>query len=153
MRSRVKTPDATIGGMVSGIHALIYTKDPDGVRAFFRDVLGFPYVDAHDGWLIFALPPAELGIHPADDEGRHELWLMCDDLQATVEELKGKGVEFTRPVTDQGFGLVTWLRTPGGGELPLYEPKHLSPLIDAQGAGQPLRGQRPSEESGGTPTS
>ena len=120
--------------MISGIHALIYTKDPDGVRAFFRDVLGFQYVDAHDGWLIFALPPAELGIHPADHEGRHELWLMCEDLHATVEELKGKGVEFTRPITDQGFGLVTWLRTPDGGELPLYEPKHLSPLI--QGAGQ-----------------
>ena len=122
--------------MVSGIHALIYTKDPDGVRTFFRDVLGLPYVDAHDGWLIFALPPAELGIHPADDEGRHELWLMCDDVHATVEELRQKGVEFTRPITDQGFGLVTRLRTPGGGELPLYQPRHLSPLLDAQAPGQ-----------------
>lgn len=136
MCSLVKAHDATIGAMVSGIHALIYTKDPDGVRAFFRDVLGFPYLDAHDGWLIFALPPAELGIHPADDEGRHELWLMCDDVHATVEELRQKGVEFTRPITDQGFGLVTRLRTPGGGELPLYQPRHLSPLLDAQAPGQ-----------------
>lgn len=136
MRSPVKAHDARIGDMVSGIHALIYTKDPDGVRAFFRDVLGLPSVDAHDGWLIFALPPAELGVHPADDEGRHELWLMCDDVHATVEELRHKGVEFTRPITDQGFGLVTRLRTPGGGELPLYQPKHLSPLIDAKGRGQ-----------------
>ena len=114
--------------MITGVHALIFTRDADGVRAFFRDVLGFPSVDAGGGWLIFALPPAELGIHPTDDKGQHELYLMCDDIHATVEELKMKGVEFTRPVSDEGFGLVTWAKIPGSGELALYEPKHPTPL-------------------------
>jgi predicted enzyme related to lactoylglutathione lyase len=110
--------------MITGVHALVYTKDAEGVRAFFRDVLGFPSVDAGHGWLIFALPPAELGIHPADEDPHHELYLMCDDVNATIAQLKSKGVEFTRPVTDQGYGLVTSIRLPGGGELGLYQPKH-----------------------------
>jgi predicted enzyme related to lactoylglutathione lyase len=114
--------------MITGIHALIYTKDADGVRAFFRDVLGFSSVDAGHGWLIFALPPAELGIHPADEGGQHELYLMCDDVKATVKELKSKGVVFTRPIKDAGFGLVTAVKIPGGGELGLYEPRHRTPL-------------------------
>ena len=114
--------------MITGVHALIFTRDADGVRAFFRDVLGFPSVDAGGGWLIFALPPAELGIHPTDEKGQHELSLMCDDIHSTVEDLKRKGVEFTRPVSDEGFGLVTSAKIPGGGELALYEPKHPTPL-------------------------
>lgn len=114
--------------MITGVHALIYGRDADGVRAFFRDVLGLSSVDAGGGWLIFALPPAELAAHPADGDGHHELYLMCDDVHATVEELTGKGVEFTRPISDQGFGLVTALRLPGGGELCVYEPRHPSPL-------------------------
>jgi predicted enzyme related to lactoylglutathione lyase len=114
--------------MITGIHALIYTKDAEGVRAFFRDVLGFSSVDAGHGWLIFALPPAELGIHPADEGGQHELYLMCDDVKATVKELKSKGVVFTRPIKDAGFGLVTAVKIPGGGELGLYEPRHPTPL-------------------------
>ena len=76
--------------MINGIHALIYTKDADGVRAFFRDVLKWPSVNAGHGWLIFALPPAELGIHPTDGDGRHELYIMCEDIQVTVQELKDK---------------------------------------------------------------
>ena len=110
--------------MITGVHALLYTKDADAVRIFFRDVLGFTGVDAGDGWLIFALPPAELGIHPTDEDDRTELYLMCTDVEASVEELKGKGVEFTGPITDQGWGLVTSLALPGGGTLGLYQPKH-----------------------------
>ena len=107
---------------------MIFTRDAEGLRAFLRDVLGLRSVDAGGGWLIFALPPAELAAHPADEDGRHELYLMCEDVHAAVEELKGKGVEFARPVTDEGFGLVTAIKLPGGGELGLYEPRHASPL-------------------------
>jgi predicted enzyme related to lactoylglutathione lyase len=113
--------------MITGVHALIFSQDADGVRAFFRDVLGFSSVDAGGGWLIFALPSAELGVHP-DAGNRHELYLMCDDIHATVEELKAKGAEFTGPISDQGFGPVTAIRMPGGGELALYQPKHPSAL-------------------------
>ena len=110
--------------MITGVHALVFSKDAEAVRAFFRDVLGLPSVDAGGGWLIFALPPAELAAHPAEQSGAHELYLMCDDIAATVEELKAKGVEFPTPVTEQGFGLMTRLKLPGGGELGLYEPRH-----------------------------
>jgi len=114
--------------MITGIHALIYTKKANAVRTFFRDVLKWRSVDAHDGWLIFALPPAELGIHPTETAGYHELWLMCDDIDSTVDDLKNKGVEITRPIKDEGFGLTTSLRIPGADELWIYEPKHKSPL-------------------------
>ena len=113
--------------MIIGVHALIYSKDADGARAFFRDVLKFSFVDAGDGWLIFALPPAELGIHPSHKGSRHELYLMCDDVKATVKELKKKGIKFTQPIKDAGYGLVTSLKIPGGGELGLYEPRHPRP--------------------------
>ena len=110
--------------MITGVHALIYTKNADEVRAFFRDVLGFASVNAGEDWLIFALPPAELAIHPSDDKDQHELFLMCDDLKATMTQLKKKGVEFTRGVVDEGWGLVTSIKLPGGGALGLYQPKH-----------------------------
>jgi predicted enzyme related to lactoylglutathione lyase len=110
--------------MINGVHAIVYTKAPEEVRSFFRDVLGLSSVDAGHGWLIFALPPAELGVHPSDDESFHELYLLCDDIHATMEELKGKGVEFSRPLSEQGWGFVTSIRMPGGGELGLYQPKH-----------------------------
>jgi predicted enzyme related to lactoylglutathione lyase len=113
--------------MITGVHAIIYTKDPDAVRAFFRDVLAFPSVDAGQGWLIFAVPPAELAAHPAGDAGHHELFLMCDDAHTTVDELKRKGVEISHPIRDEGFGLMTAIKLPGGGELGLYEPKHPTP--------------------------
>jgi predicted enzyme related to lactoylglutathione lyase len=113
--------------MITGVHGIIYTKDADGVRAFFRDVLEFSSVDAGQGWLIFALPPAELAAHPADEASHHELYLMCDDAHATVDELKRKGVEFSRPISDEGFGLITAIKLPGGGELGLYEPRHPTP--------------------------
>jgi predicted enzyme related to lactoylglutathione lyase len=113
--------------MITGAHAIIHTKNPDRVRAFFRDVLEFSSVDAGDGWLIFALPPAELAAHPAADASHHELYLMCDDIHATVEELATKGVEFSRPISDERWGLITAIKMPDGGELGLYEPKHPTP--------------------------
>ena len=113
--------------MINGVHALIYSKDVDAARAFFRDVLRFPFVDAGEGWLIFALPPAELGIHPSRKGARHELHLMCDDVKTTVNEMKRKGIEFTQPIKDAGYGLVTSLKIPGGGEMGLYEPRRPRP--------------------------
>ena len=113
--------------MITGAHSIIYTSDADGVRAFFRDVLELPHVDAGHGWLIFALPPAEVAAHPTDAAGRHELYLMCDDIHAAVEELGAKGVEFSRPIEEERWGLVTAIRLPGGVELGLYEPRHPTP--------------------------
>jgi hypothetical protein len=113
--------------MITGVHALIYAKQAGEVRAFFRDILGLPSVDAGQGWLIFALPPAELAVHPAD-EAAHELYLMCDDVHATMAELKQRGVTFSQPVAEQSWGLVTSIRLPGGAEMRLYEPRHRSPL-------------------------
>jgi len=109
--------------MINGAHVIIYSQDAAADRAFFRDVLGYPHVDAGGGWLIFRLPPAEVAVHPAERPS-HELFLMCDDIAATVEELTAAGVEFTEPVTDAGWGLRTVLRLPGGGEVGLYEARH-----------------------------
>ena len=112
--------------MLTGAHAIIFANDPENVRAFYRDVLRLPSVDAGGGCQIFALPPAELAAHPSDDQ-HHQMYLRCEDIQATVDELKAKGVEFTRLVTDAGWGLLTALEPPGGGELALYEPRHPRP--------------------------
>jgi catechol 2,3-dioxygenase-like lactoylglutathione lyase family enzyme len=114
--------------VITGVHAIVYTPDPEGLRAFFRDVLGMRSVDAGNGWPIFALPPAELAVHPADGPGQHLLYLMCDDINATVEELRGKGVEFSTGITEAGWGLMTTLTLPDGSDLALYEPRHPSPL-------------------------
>ena len=111
--------------MIAAAHVLIYADDAEATRAFFRDVLGWKNVDAEDGWLIFALPPAELAVHPG--EASHQLYLMCDDIAATTTELRARGVEFARDVSDQGWGLLTAIKLPGGGELGLYEPKHPLP--------------------------
>jgi len=113
--------------VINGLHSIVYATDADAARAFFRDVLDFPHVDAGGGWLIFRTPPAEVAVHPADTPGTHELYLMCDDIEATVAGLTAKGVEFTTPVTDQGWGLMTTLKVPGAGTMGLYEPKHPSP--------------------------
>ena len=114
--------------MITGVHALVFSPEAEKVRAFFGDVLGMSSVDAGNGWLIFALPPAELAVHPADGDARHELYLMCDDIHATLAELRAKGVEMAREVSDQGWGLVAAIRLPDGAELPIYEPWHASPL-------------------------
>lgn len=113
--------------MITGAHSIVYSSDAEGVRAFFRDVLELPSVDAGHGWLIFALPPAEVAAHPTDGGARHELYLMCDDIRGTVDELRGKGVEFSRPIAEERWGLVTAIRLPGGAELGLYEPRHPKP--------------------------
>ena len=113
--------------MINGAHVILFREDAEAARAFFRDVLGLRSEDAGGGWLIFALPPAELACHPSSGPSQ-ELYLMCDDIQATVSELEAKGVEFTAPVSDEGFGLLTKMRVPGAGELGLYEPRHATPL-------------------------
>jgi predicted enzyme related to lactoylglutathione lyase len=112
--------------MITAVHTLVYANDPEQARAFFRDILGWPHVDAGGGWLIFRTGASELGVHPIDtsDAGHHLITLMCDDIHATVAELEVKGVEFTRPVRDDGFGLTTDFVVPGGGQMQLYEPRH-----------------------------
>ena len=110
--------------MISGAHIVLYSQNAEADRAFFRDVLGFKYVDAGHGWLIFKLPPAEVAVHPATETESHELFLMCDDLEQTVADLTSRGVEFTRPAEDQRWGILTAIRLPGGGELGLYQPRH-----------------------------
>ena len=109
--------------MINGAHVIIYSRDAEADRAFFRDVLEYPHVDAGHGWLIFKLPPAEVAVHPADTES-HELFLMCDDLDQTIADLKAKGVEFVQPVQEERWGVLTSIRLPGGGEVGLYQPLH-----------------------------
>ena len=120
---------------ITGVHALINTPEPEALRATLRDVLGWRAVHAHPeatderltNWLIFELPPAELGVHPADDT-THSIALICDDIEATVEELRAKGVEFNGGVEDMGWGLVTTMLLPGGVEVMLYEPRHVTAI-------------------------
>ena len=113
--------------MITGMHAVVFSPQAGKVRGFFADVLGLPSVDAGAGWLIFALPPAELAVHPADGDSHHELYLMCDDIHATLAELRSKGAEIARDVCDQGWGLLAAIRLPDGSELPIYQPRHPSP--------------------------
>jgi len=108
--------------MINGAHTIVYSQDADADRAFFRDVLGFPAVDAGGGWLLFALPPSELAVHPSDAPS-HELFFMCDDLTTTMAELEAKGVAFD-VVTEERWGVLTSMALPGGGRVALYEPRH-----------------------------
>lgn len=110
--------------MIFGVHALIHTQRAEAVRAFLRDVVGWSHVDDGGGWLIFAMPPAEVGVHPTDGAGSVELHLMCDDLEATMAELAAKGVEFAGGVEDRDYGMVTTIRLPDGSGLGLYQPRH-----------------------------
>src|ERR1700688_2639039 len=112
--------------MISGAHMIIYSADAEADRAFFRDVLGFPSVDAGRGWLIFALPTAEAAFHPAEGSDRHELYLMCDDLKAEMAALSAKGVECLDALEER-WGSITKIRLPGGGQIGLYQPKHPRP--------------------------
>ena len=129
-------PRLYAGAMIAAVHTVLYAHDADAARAFFREVLGMDSVDAGDGWLIFALPSAELACHPGAgriagrEEGRSELFLMCTDVDSTRRELEDRGVEFVDAVRDQGYGLVTRFRVPGYGEIGLYEPRHASPLAE-----------------------
>ncbi len=108
---------------ITGTHALLYTSEPEAVRQIFREVVGFEHVDAGEGWLIFRLPPAEVGIHPSEGPA-HQLSFMCDDIGATVADLRAKGIEIPDEPEDQGFGVVTMMHLPGGLEILLYEPRH-----------------------------
>jgi predicted enzyme related to lactoylglutathione lyase len=110
--------------VITAIHTLVYAEDADAARNFFRDVLGWPHVDAGGGWLIFRTGGAELGVHPGGPEAHHEVSLMCDDIEDTIAEWMGKGVEFTRAVRDDGFGLTVGFIVPGAGEMQLYQPLH-----------------------------
>jgi catechol 2,3-dioxygenase-like lactoylglutathione lyase family enzyme len=117
--------------VIAGAHTILYADDAEKARAFLRDVLGTSGVDAGDGWLIFALPPGEIAVHPESERrpsGSHELYFMCHDIEQTVADLEAKGVEFTAPVSDEGWGLLTRLKVPGAGEIGLYQPRHPSPL-------------------------
>jgi predicted enzyme related to lactoylglutathione lyase len=113
--------------VINGVHAVVFSAEAEKVRAFFGDVLGMGSADAGGGWPIFALPPAELAVHPAEGESRHELYLMCDDIRGTLAELAAKGVEVARDVSDQGWGLLAAIRLPDGSELAIYQPRHPSP--------------------------
>jgi hypothetical protein len=110
--------------MINGAHAILYSDDADATRATLAKVLATRSVDAGGGWLIFALPPAEIAVHPAAEGGRAELYLMTDDVAATVAALQTEGIEVTRPISDQGWGLLTAITLPGGVELGLYQPRH-----------------------------
>ena len=120
--------------MITAVHTLMYADDAPAARAFFRDVLGWPYVEEHGGWLIFGTGPSELGVHPTSQDGgpnpdwstdqHHEISLMCDDIETTMAELRAKGAQFTRDVRDDGFGLTTSLQVPGAGEMMVYQPRH-----------------------------
>jgi catechol 2,3-dioxygenase-like lactoylglutathione lyase family enzyme len=124
--------------VINAIHSLVYCEDAEAARAFFRDVIGWPYVDTGHGWLIFKTGPSELGVHPNswEHEGergttdqRHEISLVCDDIVKTVAELAGKGAIFTRVIRDDGFGHTIDLKIPGGPEIMLYEPKYALPAL------------------------
>ncbi len=114
--------------MIIGAHSIVYSKNAEADRAFLRDVLNFPYADAGHGWLIFGLPPGEVAVHPSHENGRHEFYLMTDNVMDLIQSLQGKGVACS-PVQDEAWGLLTRVKLPGGGDLGVYEPKHPSPPI------------------------
>ena len=113
--------------LINGAHSIIYSTDADADRAFLRDVLGLPAVDVGQGWLIFALPPSEVAVHPADGNGRHELYLMTDDIHAFVKEMAERAVSCSPP-KDQGWGVLADLTLPGGGTIGVYQPRHARPV-------------------------
>ena len=110
--------------MIVGSHMILYSRDAEADRAFIRDTLGFAGIDAGDGWLIFKLPPAEIAVHPTDAEAKHEIYLLCDNIEKLLEELSAKGVTISSPVSDMGWGLLASIRLPGGSDLGIYEPRH-----------------------------
>ena len=111
--------------MITGAHSIVYSKDPEADRAFFRDILQLTNVDVGEGWLIFGLPPAEVAVHPGEND-EHEFYLMCDDVNAFVAEMKTKNVTCGE-VQDMGWGVLTQLVLPGGGKLGVYQPRHARP--------------------------
>ena len=112
--------------MINGAHSIIYSTNPDADCAFLRDILKLPHVDVGHGWLIFGLPPAEIAVHPSETNGVHALYLMCDDAEALVAEMKRHAI-VCGAIQNQGWGLVTQLTLPGGGQLGVYQPRHARP--------------------------
>jgi predicted enzyme related to lactoylglutathione lyase len=110
--------------MMTGAHVVLYSTDAEADCAFLRDVLGWRWVDAGEGWLIFQLPPAEVAVHPTDGLARHELYLMCEDLETTLADLAARGVPIAGPPTELRWGLRAIITLPSGAELPLYQPRH-----------------------------
>ena len=110
--------------MFNGAHVILYSRDAEADREFIRDRLGFKFVDAGDGWLIFRLPPSEIAVHPTDGESQVEFYLMCDDINTRLTELAASGVDVAAPVTEQSWGLLAEVRLPSGTSLPIYEPRH-----------------------------
>ena len=119
--------------VISGAHVIIYSRDAEADRAFFRDVLGLDSVDSGGGWLIFALPPAEVAVHPTGETDSHELYLLCEDIEASAKELESRRVPLRRPFDEARWGRVTEITLPGGGQIGLYQPKH--PLAHSKAAG------------------
>lgn len=113
--------------MIHGAHVIVYSKDAEADRAFFRDVLQYPFADAGHGWLIFKLPPAEVAVHPSEKNDVHELFLMCDDVHALVADMKSRNVDCSE-ISHQPWGALTNVTLPGGGKLGIYQPRHPSPL-------------------------
>jgi len=124
--------------MIRGVHTMFYSSQAKALRAFIRDKLGFPATDVGDGWLIFDLPEADLGVHPTDEDGApsgtHDISFYCDDIETTVRELRAKGVEFTQEIADHGYGYVTMFRMPGDLEVQLYQPKYVKRANTQHGA-------------------
>jgi Glyoxalase/Bleomycin resistance protein/Dioxygenase superfamily len=110
--------------MIEGAHVIIYSRDAEADREFLGNALGSPGIDAGDGWLIFALPPAEVAVHPTEGPSGYAFYLTCDDIEQTLADLSARGVEIARPVSDEGWGLLSAVRMPSGTELQLYEPRH-----------------------------
>ena len=110
--------------MIKGIHVILYSADAEADRVFIRDVLGFPGVDAGSGWLIFKLPPAEIAVHPTDGPEKHEFYVVCDDIQTTLEDLAAKGVTISHSVSEQRWGLLAAIKLPSGADLSIYQPRH-----------------------------
>jgi hypothetical protein len=131
--------------MIHGAHVIVYSKDAEADRAFFRDVLRYPYADAGHGWLIFALPPAEIAVHPSDENDVQELYLMCDDVHALIAEMKAKRV-MCSAVHEERWGSITNLTLPGGGKIGVYQPKHPSPLAKAAAKAKAGGKAKPSKD-------
>ena len=124
--------------MITGAHSIIYSTNPDADRAFLRDVLNLPNVDVGGGWLIFGLPPAEVAVHPGEENDVHEFYLMCDDVEALITEMKKRKIA-CGPVHNQGWGLLTQVTLPGGGKLGIYQPRHARP--------KPMSARKPAKKS------
>lgn len=124
--------------MITGAHSIIYSTNPDADRAFLRDVLNLPNVDVGGGWLIFGLPPAEVAVHPAEENDVHEFYLMCDDIEALITEMKERKIACS-PVHNMGWGVLTQVTLPGGGKLGIYQPRHARP--------KPMTARKPAKKS------